>query len=342
MKNKLNFSKISAVVGAFFISQISFGSSGSTSPFVVGGQDVFPGEYPWQVQITSGKNQIHRCGGSILNDEWVLTVAHCVYNNAGTLRGGLMIRVGAHDISKIDANVVQEFSTDTIVPHPDYDNSTYINDIALIKLKGSIEFSDYVQPIQIATATPQTGAIAYVTGWGKTFGNQPDSIADVLQEGRLKVAGSQQCEDEFNHHGIKLPISSDMLCAGYEDGHIGGCQGDSGGPLIVQDSQFAFGWRLAGVVSWGMRECTSYTIFSDVSDKSGMNGWILTTIGENTIIGDITGDQCVDHADYFIIEMNYNMDVSQALNPEADINNDGRIDIGDYAIILQNWGQGCP
>lgn len=43
-----------------------------------------PGEFPWMVRIdfneTSGN--LHKpsfCGGSLINDEWILSAAHCLY-----------------------------------------------------------------------------------------------------------------------------------------------------------------------------------------------------------------------------------------------------------------------
>lgn len=46
---------------------------------IIGGQDVPKGRWPWMVHlnITSDGIKKWRCGGSILNSEWVLTAANC-------------------------------------------------------------------------------------------------------------------------------------------------------------------------------------------------------------------------------------------------------------------------
>jgi len=49
---------------------------------IVGGEDAAPHEFPWQISMQiflPKKNKIeHFCGGSILNDHWILTAAHCL------------------------------------------------------------------------------------------------------------------------------------------------------------------------------------------------------------------------------------------------------------------------
>lgn len=42
---------------------------------IVGGEDAAPGSWPWQASIHQGSS--HICGGSLINNQYVLTAAHC-------------------------------------------------------------------------------------------------------------------------------------------------------------------------------------------------------------------------------------------------------------------------
>ncbi|XP_052074219.1 chymotrypsin B-like [Mytilus californianus] len=56
---------------------------------IVGGGNAAISEYPWQVslQLRSSGSWYHICGGSIINNNWVVTAAHCVDGSStSTLR----------------------------------------------------------------------------------------------------------------------------------------------------------------------------------------------------------------------------------------------------------------
>ncbi|XP_015671362.1 chymotrypsinogen B-like [Protobothrops mucrosquamatus] len=43
---------------------------------IVNGEDAVPGSWPWQVSLQD-KTGFHFCGGSLINENWVVTAAHC-------------------------------------------------------------------------------------------------------------------------------------------------------------------------------------------------------------------------------------------------------------------------
>ncbi|MED6240103.1 Serine protease 48 [Ataeniobius toweri] len=56
-------------------SQLSVCGQPSFNTRIVGGDAAPPGSWPWQVSLHIFD---HICGGSLINDQWVLTAALCV------------------------------------------------------------------------------------------------------------------------------------------------------------------------------------------------------------------------------------------------------------------------
>ena len=66
---------------------------------IIGGRDAEPHEFPYIVSLTlhePDEEVHHNCGGSILNERWILTAAHCF----SFLRGYYVVRAGAHFLNE--------------------------------------------------------------------------------------------------------------------------------------------------------------------------------------------------------------------------------------------------
>lgn len=220
---------------------------------IVGGVSTKIESAPWQISLQyKGK---HICGGSIYNEEIVITAAHCVKKIQAEQ---LQIRAGSEKHN--EGGIV--LPVDRIIQHESYAKSN-INDIAIIHLAGSLSFSSKIKPIALATETPKAKKIATVTGWGRTGFLQ--NIPQILQTVNLNIKSSRKCKLIFGSY-----FKKNMICA--YDVFKSACMGDSGGPLVING-------ELVGIVSYGFIFCHGATVFTDVAS---LNDWILKTIDEIT------------------------------------------------------------
>ncbi|KAE9416837.1 hypothetical protein Angca_006561, partial [Angiostrongylus cantonensis] len=206
---------------------------------LMGGIETEPHQWPWTVQLTY--RDAHRCGGALIDSEFVATAAHCFSKSRDPKM--YRVNVGVHRSGGGRAHFVQRISI-----HPLFNllwPSSY--DVALLRITPPVklEGNRNVSTICLPSTPSVTHQMCIVTGWGLTSENGPK--ADVLREIHVPIIPFAQCNDLAHYAGrIHLPS---MLCAGYSQGIIDSCQGDSGGPLMCS----IFGrWELHGLVSWGI------------------------------------------------------------------------------------------
>ena len=219
---------------------------------VIGGGNAIAGAFPWQVLLK--QNSFFRCGGVLVRPGWVLTAAHCVQNDAGTLDARMLQAVaGEYDRLQPDAPARQTLGVAEIFVHPDYRQPCCFRDLALLRLTAQATATDFVAPIWTLTDTAAltSGLTGVVTGWGMTTPSGP--VATVLQRATMTVSVSTSSSGYFLTEG---------------PGAI--CYGDSGGPFVIYT---AAGPRLAGIASFG--GCNPGGGFADVA---GASVWIDETI----------------------------------------------------------------
>lgn len=122
--------------------------------------------------------------------------------------------------------------------HPDYDEKTYLNDIAVIKFSNDIELNRYIQ----VACLPQTlyteesllsKVYAYIAGFSSS-GN--DFTSWVEHNVKLNLYNSSMCKMVEPGREKNWDL---QLCAGEYSVHgntTGQCHGDYGSPLYVHET----------------------------------------------------------------------------------------------------------
>jgi secreted trypsin-like serine protease len=121
---------------------------------IIGGAPIDISARPFQVSIEDKYfDDIHRCSGAILNEEWVLTAGHCFNINVPD-PSRYTVHAGATD--QTDNSIGQRIEVAEIVFHPLWllaaGHIEYGPDLALIRLKTPLCFNANVQPIAYATS----------------------------------------------------------------------------------------------------------------------------------------------------------------------------------------------
>uniref|UniRef100_A0A671M026 Coagulation factor IX n=1 Tax=Sinocyclocheilus anshuiensis TaxID=1608454 RepID=A0A671M026_9TELE len=238
---------------------------------IVGGNPALPGEIPWQVALVARSTHQIFCGGSILNQLWVITAAHCL---VGTQNASFYIRVGEHDVSKTEGTE-QNLNVTRFISHPRYDSkvSLYNHDIALLRLRNPIQFTLTVRPICLgpmlfSNSLLQSGSLATVSGWGRLRFQGRSAVN--LQKVELPYVDRTVCKESSSD-----PVTYFMFCAGYSDSPKDACQGDSGGPHAMR---YKNTWFLTGIISWG-EECAKKGKYGVYTQVGNYYRWIQHVMG---------------------------------------------------------------
>lgn len=200
---------------------------------IVGGSAATISDAPWQVALIDRSEEsdysndldAQYCGGSILDDKWIVTAAHCVVNmsafDIGVLTGVTSLSSSAFTTSKIS-------TVNQIFVHEDYDSSSTYDDIALIRLEDPLSLVPGVrEAVSLPSNEVPTGTELLVTGWGATD-NEMFEYPQVLQKSNQEALSPDACAD----FGDAFDAVT-QLCVGvapYDS--IAACAGDSGGPAV--------------------------------------------------------------------------------------------------------------
>ncbi|XP_047470811.1 venom protease-like isoform X1 [Penaeus chinensis] len=226
---------------------------GNPQPTVVGGITSETSAWPWMAllgELDSTKTPDWFCAGSLINDQWILTAAHCLDSRTPSI-----IRLGEHDYDDPSDTRHEDYGISQIVVYPHYVSGQAYHDLALIKLSKKVQIKNFIRPVCLPwnqrSPSRLVNSGVTVTGWGNTQAGGHRSSS--LQEVQVKVFPSSTCHAQYKElvfFNTVWPsgISEETVCAGTTAGGKDACQGDSGGPAVHFECNR---YTLAGVISQG-------------------------------------------------------------------------------------------
>lgn len=203
---------------------------------IMGGTSVSISSRPHQASLRSGNT--HFCGGSILNNRWVLTAAHCA---TGRKDNSINVVVGTSTLSSGGT----AYGSCKVLYHSSFNTVQKAYDIGLIKTIASITFNANVAAINLPSAATGAGVTAVVSGWGRLVVNGP--VPNQLQALTVRTLSNTDCMFRYISAGsanLATQIYDVKMCT-FTQFAQGVCQGDSGSPLTA-------GNAVVGIVSWGI------------------------------------------------------------------------------------------
>ncbi|XP_049881037.1 phenoloxidase-activating enzyme-like isoform X2 [Pectinophora gossypiella] len=262
---------------------------------IVGGNATGIDKYPWLVVIeyVQGNRIKLLCGGALISGRYVLTAGHCVIGDvlkAGTPRH---VRLGeydtSNDVSEPDCvkvpgggmdctEGVKVIAIEKVIPHPQYNpsNSLRRNDIALLRLRETAPYTDFIRPICLPerdiTISPPPTLKMYVAGWGAV--NETVSKSDIKLHVEVPLIDKDQCQTVYSRPQFNVPLWNGQLCAGAQQGQDS-CKGDSGGPLMFQNEKI---FEVIGIVSFGPKACGLEGVPGVYTKVHEYNSWIRSQI----------------------------------------------------------------
>ncbi|KAK7111762.1 trypsin-1-like [Littorina saxatilis] len=215
-----------------------------SSARIVGGQEAQIGSWPWIVALAEDDFAV--CAGAIINDRIILTAAHCFEDTLSRNASRWRVAAGKHHLLKNDRGEAH-LNVESIIMHDHFVHDTVENDIAIVVVRETIPFTNFIRPICLPSGTAQTalheGKACLMAGWGNT---KDTGSSEVLRQVTVPVIPDDVCAKPGWYYHDFIPLKT--FCAGYEEGGRDACAGDSGGPLI---SKFDGHWYVTGIASWG-------------------------------------------------------------------------------------------
>lgn len=290
--------------------RLSSGINGRVQNLPVGDNIAEFGEFPAQVailkRIGSGES-LFVCSAVLISNLWIATAAHCVRRHASH---ELKVRLGEWDVQRDDEFYpFVERNIAEIIIHPEFQQTSLANDIALLKMDLSLMANTGNQDLngQLAPQDNQFPHIApaclprpnenfdnqrcWVAGWGKDAFGQRGAFQSVLKKVDLPVLNRHTCEHALRSTklGPHFRLHQSAICAGGEPGKDA-CEGDGGSGLYCVDGTSGI-IKVVGLVSWGL-SCGQAGVPGVYTNTKHLSPWIESVVansGEENLYNSLAG-----------------------------------------------------
>ncbi|KAL7016862.1 hypothetical protein ACKWTF_010168 [Chironomus riparius] len=230
-------------------------------------------EFPWIVSLGHINHHSHlkfTCGGSLINEKFILTTAQCVMLIESEFELSVIrLKFNRHSQNKeVEHLDIKDFKT---IPHPDFDPASLQNDIALIKLHEALNFEDYkITPVCLPLEKEEKDLHGLIAIGKKSMNSKRLSRLLVTQvdiKECVKIINElSKNGDNFgdNRNKVIRHSTENQLCI-FKDAIDSDCKDEHGMPL---QSLSSIGtttiWTQHGILSFDYSSCDLPSIYTNV------------------------------------------------------------------------------
>ncbi|XP_062549584.1 venom protease-like [Armigeres subalbatus] len=221
----------------------------SARSLIVGGSDTYAGEWPWHAAVfhvgDEGRSKEYKCGGTLINGSFILTTASCARYGVDKPEGAIIVELGQNNLQESSAHA-QAIPVIRSVVHDKYEYGRHKYDIAILQLKTSVKYSNYVQPACLPKLNEviedYETEMGTIVGWGFI---EAGELSNTLQSAEVPVIPFLPCL-QSDRDFFAQELYDGMYCAGQQNG-TAPCFGDAGGGMYFHSGRT---WTLRGIVSF--------------------------------------------------------------------------------------------
>ena len=203
--SNFDFSSYSASSEGSVETQTPYSHQCMDTPKIIGGQQIDQGQPPFEAEWIVGLSM--GCGGSWINQETILTAAHCFGSQPSAGQSFSVYSKGQDGRQEH----LMDFTGDQVTVHENYDDQTLTNDVAVIRFCGYTgEHAMVGLPDQDQVPTHP---VYFVYGWGNT-NPQGNNYPEILNWVQTPTVSFDTCASNYN---LGNEYNSNMIvCAGQQ------------------------------------------------------------------------------------------------------------------------------